>query len=249
MPIETICPGCQRKLRVGDEFAGKQARCPVCNEIYSVSGSAGGGAAASDAHSPSAGTWRLKTPEGQIYGPVSKQELDKWVSDGRVTANCFVAPDESNWGRADHVYPVLQDVPVATRSSVGAVANGDGITGAGTLPTATTPQAGAALPGGSSRQHAGATAGPTRYRYAAPHRGGLILALAVISWVVGCPIFGLFAWTMGSADLREMRLGRMDPSGMGLTQAGQIIGMIHSILVIVALVIAVFFLLLAVGIG
>jgi hypothetical protein len=64
---------------------------------------------------------------------------------------------------------------------------------------------------------------------------------------VGCPIFGLFAWTMGSADLREMRLGRMDPSGMGLTQAGQIIGMIHSILVIVGVVIFVFVMLLAVG--
>ena len=36
MPIEAKCPGCDRLLRVSDEHAGKQARCPVCNTIYSV---------------------------------------------------------------------------------------------------------------------------------------------------------------------------------------------------------------------
>jgi hypothetical protein len=36
MPIETICAGCARKLRVADEHAGKKARCPNCGTIYSV---------------------------------------------------------------------------------------------------------------------------------------------------------------------------------------------------------------------
>ncbi len=229
MPIETICPGCNRKLRVGDEFAGKQARCPVCNEIYTVSGVASNPAE----QPPEDKTWRLKTPEGQIYGPVSKQELDQWVTDGRVTADCYVAPDESTWNRAEAVYPVLKPTPVAVRTS----------------PLAGSAAAGFGGAAGNPRGQAAAGGGQTRYRYTAAHRGGLILALGVVSWVVGCPVFGLFAWTMGSADLREMRLGRMDPSGMGLTQAGQIIGMIHAILCLVALVIGVFIMLLAVGVS
>lgn len=227
MPIETICPGCSRKLRVGDEFAGKQARCPVCNEIYSVRGEAGPAARVQDEK-----TWRLRTPEGQIYGPVSKDELDKWVSDGRVTADCCIAPDESNWDRADQVYAVLKAVPAFANPHLGSNATGS--------------PAAAFQPAGNGYTQANVSAGATRYRYTATHRGGLVLALGVISWVVGCPVFGLFAWIMGSGDLREMRLGRMDPSGRGLTQAGQIVGMVHAILVIVVVVIVAFGMLLAV---
>ena len=38
------------------------------------------------------------------------------------------------------------------------------------------------------------------------------------------------AWVMGSHDLAEMRAGRMDRSGEGLTQAGQVLGMILAVL-------------------
>jgi hypothetical protein len=71
-----------------------------------------------------------------------------------------------------------------------------------------------------------------------PHRGGLILVLALVGIIMGCPIFSLMAWVMGSSDLREIRAGRMDRSGEGLTQAGQLLGMIPSLL----------FILLAVGV-
>src|SRR5262249_24110269 len=69
--------------------------------------------------------------------------------------------------------------------------------------------------------------GPT---FVAPHRGGLILALGLLGFVVNCPTFSLMAWTMGSRDLAEMRCGRMDRRGEGLTQAGQILGLILSAL-------------------
>ncbi len=61
------------------------------------------------------------------------------------------------------------------------------------------------------------------------HRGGTVLALGIIGLVV-CFIFGIFAWVMGSNDLREMRAGRMDTTGRGLTQAGQICGIIGVLL-------------------
>lgn len=71
-----------------------------------------------------------------------------------------------------------------------------------------------------------------------PHRGGMILTFGIISLVIGCIglIFGIMAWVMGNNDLREMRAGRMDPEGEGMTQAGRICGMISVILHIVAVV-------------
>lgn len=62
-----------------------------------------------------------------------------------------------------------------------------------------------------------------------PHRGGVILALGILGLVV-CFICGIFAWIMGRNDLWEMDMGRMDPSGRGLTQAGRICGIVSVIL-------------------
>ncbi len=36
MPIDFRCPNCQKLLRVGDNAAGKQAKCPGCGTILSV---------------------------------------------------------------------------------------------------------------------------------------------------------------------------------------------------------------------
>lgn len=71
----------------------------------------------------------------------------------------------------------------------------------------------------------------------APHRGVLILILGILGWVSGCVIFGIVAWVMGNTDLAEMRAGRMDKSGEGMTQIGKIIGMISVILSVIGLLI------------
>lgn len=52
-----------------------------------------------------------------------------------------------------------------------------------------------------------------------------------------CLIFGILAWVMGQADLKEMAEGRMDPSGEGLTKAGKILGMVGCALAALGLVI------------
>ncbi len=36
MAIESNCEGCGQRLRVGEEFVGRQARCPACGRIYVV---------------------------------------------------------------------------------------------------------------------------------------------------------------------------------------------------------------------
>jgi len=174
----------------------------MCNEIYVV-----------PAHeAPPAeedrGEWRMRTPEGQTFGPVSRSELTQWISEGRVSSECLLSSDsQPNWVNADAIFPEL----AASSQKVS--------------PVRPTPAA----------------------RYIAPHRGPLILALAIMSWPLFCPIFGICAWVMGNADLREMQAGRMDASGTGLTQAGQIIGMINSMIAIVVIVVLVFLLLLGFG--
>jgi predicted Zn finger-like uncharacterized protein len=77
-----------------------------------------------------------------------------------------------------------------------------------------------------------------------PHRGGMILAFGLVGLVgmglfpVGL-IFAIIAWIMGNSDMAEIRTGRMDPEGEGMTQAGRIMGMISTIIHIVSLVLAV----------
>lgn len=66
------------------------------------------------------------------------------------------------------------------------------------------------------------------------HRGGLILALGIISIVV-CGFIGPVAWVMGTRDLEEMRQGRMDPLGKGLTEAGRICGMVGTALLVLGI--------------
>ncbi len=62
-----------------------------------------------------------------------------------------------------------------------------------------------------------------------PHRGVLILVLGILG-LVCCVFFGILAWALATSDLREMREGRMDPAGYGLTRAGQICGIISVVL-------------------
>jgi hypothetical protein len=65
-----------------------------------------------------------------------------------------------------------------------------------------------------------------------PHRGAMILILGILG-IVMCQLFSPVAWIMGSQDLAAMRAGRMDPEGEGTTRAGQILGIIGTILLVV----------------
>jgi hypothetical protein len=216
MYIETACPGCGRKLRVAADQAGKAARCPICSTIYNVPDSAASASVATSASERSP-LWQLKTPEGQIYGPVSREILDQWVAQGRISADCsLMCESDGIWQDATVVYPVLQPVTQPVRPTI---FDDNPVSG---------------LPQGPRGGEVG------RVRVLNGHRGGLILALGIISWAVGCPIFGIMAWIMGSSDMRDMQRGMMDPSGRGITQAGQIIGMVHVLLALLVLVAGAF---------
>lgn len=234
MPIETPCPGCGSKLRVADEHAGRQARCPKCQTVYQVPAAA---AAPSQAESsrPAAGGWFLMTG-GQDYGPVSKAEIDRWVAEGRVSSTSKIRQDDRPWQDAAHVYPQL------ATGAMGGGAMGARAIGGGAFPAEQSPFQQNPFADRDARVNpyasASSIAGGVRGRR--PHRGGLVLAFGILGFVI-CAFFGIASWIMGRNDLQEMRAGRMDPSGMGMTQAGMILGIIQCCLMgIWALVMVVF---------
>ncbi len=62
-----------------------------------------------------------------------------------------------------------------------------------------------------------------------PGRGTLVLIFGILGIAV-CFAFGIAAWVMGKADIREMDAGIMNNSERGITQAGYIIGMVAVII-------------------
>lgn len=79
MPIEFYCEGCSNHLRVPDEHAGKQARCPSCDHVNAVplasvpvvSRQAG----MTDADRPVAEQPQAHNPYSATASPVSKMPL------------------------------------------------------------------------------------------------------------------------------------------------------------------------------
>ena len=95
MAIEFPCPACGQTLRVAEEYAGKTAKCPECQASMTV---------------PAAGgkQWFVQTARGERKGPVAKAELDRWVSEGKLTSEDQVLQEGSEqWQWAAEVYPNL----------------------------------------------------------------------------------------------------------------------------------------------
>lgn len=63
-------------------------------------------------------------------------------------------------------------------------------------------------------------------------RATMILVFGILSIVV-CQLFGPFAWSMGSEDLRKMDQGLMNPRERGSVVAGRICGIIGTALMII----------------
>lgn len=65
-----------------------------------------------------ASAWTIKVPEGREFGPVSREELDTWVEQGRVDHHCMIKSDlDADWNAAPTVYSELSidGSPFATK--------------------------------------------------------------------------------------------------------------------------------------
>lgn len=82
----------------------------------------------------------------------------------------------------------------------------------------------------------------------APHRGTLLLVLGIAGLLV-CQLICPVVWILASNDLGEIKRGRMDPEGRGLTQAGLVLGIVGTVLFLAPAVIFLFFGLVVGGAG
>ena len=209
MPIETNCQTCGQRLRVGDEHAGKLARCPACQTVYTVPGLDPPAAATQIAESASPASpqtdvarWHLKTPDGLTFGPVTRAELDAWQREGRITAQSQLREEPSgHWIWSGQVYPQLQSFAETAPPK------------SETFTTLVDPYG---PPGYTSDPYS-----PMGQALEA-HHGGAILALAILGWCA-CDILTVVAVAMAIIDLVKMNRGAMDPGGRGLTIAALVI--------------------------
>jgi hypothetical protein len=214
--IDTLCDGCGKRLRVSAEHAGKKARCPHCQLVYTVPPQnrvSSAGYELSIPAPPTGAAWQVKSPEGLVYGPVSKDELDGWRDSGRISHRSQLLPTGGQqWLWATDVYPEL--TPAAPMTAVAMTAD-------------------SAPPGPLT---------PTLHSYYArgiqPHRGPLVLALAIVGIFTLCAAPSLIGLILGFYDLRLMKREKMDPAGRGMTIAGIVLALGFLLLSVCVLVLA-----------
>jgi phage FluMu protein Com len=227
MAIETKCDGCGKLLSVGDEHAGRRARCPACGQIYTIPSpnsappdlptpptpqsssnqlfaetTAGAipNPPSSQQSAENADQFWMRSTEGSDYGPVDRVTLNRWFNEGRVGPGYMIRQSETgDWQVAESFKP--RAIQAGMPSSGNPYA------------TATT---GSVVPAYGQM-------------YPKPDQSGLVLAFGILSWFI-CPIFGIVAWVMGSSGLRDIKLGLVDPANKGLMQAGYYLGMVNVIL-------------------
>lgn len=244
LAIETICSGCSKRLSVPEEHAGKQARCPVCSQLYTVpyprevSGSAVGRAdenamreAAQNAQGfgppTRAEVFWMQANDGTVYGPAERSTLSRWFDEGRVGPGYKIREGE---------YGAWRDCEAYRPSSRAASFPSSASSPAGTSGSAWSANAAESV-NPYAPQHPGGGMQQVQPVYAKADQGVLILAMGILGFIV-CPICSLVAWVMGANALRDIRNGQMDPSGKGIAQAGYYLGIINCLFTLIWMVTA-----------
>lgn len=229
MTVELVCPSCGRQLRIAAEHAGKQIRCPACQQVSTspvplgLSSQPASSIAAQD--SANLTLWHVRTPEGAVYGPIHWQAVLDWAEEGRIADDCELSQaSDGPWQPAANLISGLGSSVLS-------------VPGAAAAPAATPAPSPPFSPPWSSPGTAG---GPV-----APHRGPVVLIMGILGFFIGCPVFSVVAWMLGSRDLREMRAGRMDRSGETMTLVGMILGIVLTLFWVVVAFIVLTVLLLA----
>lgn len=228
MAIETSCSGCGKRLAVGDEFGGRRARCPSCGQIYTVplppsnafdeQLSTPGVAEVKPVSgfdettapvSEDAGRFWIRTESGQEFGPVDRDNLNRWFVEGRVGENY-----EVRQGNAGPWQPSALFAP-----------RGDGQPSYGPTSAVAGSPISSSFP---ANPYQSSGVGSTQ-TYSQSDKSGVVLAMGILSFFI-CPIFGVVAWVMGANALKAIEAGEADPANKGMVQAGYYLGMISVLL-------------------
>lgn len=111
------CPQCAKKLKMSARgqhasTSRKKVRCPGCQTVFEVALPQENSPPPVQAASPAADEWMVASHDGQQYGPVGKAELDGWVQEGLVSAECRIRrAADSQWQAAAAIYPQLTGPP------------------------------------------------------------------------------------------------------------------------------------------
>ncbi len=105
MAVRVQCPSCGARIKAPEAALGKKSKCPGCKQMVLLQALDSGGSRASTNDSVQ---WMAYTAAGQQLGPVSKQQLDQWVSQGTVDAQSHVfCTGWTDWRPAAEIYPAL----------------------------------------------------------------------------------------------------------------------------------------------
>lgn len=255
MAITTNCSGCGKTLAVADEFAGRQARCPACGQIYTVPSPASSNPTAPQPTAPPAAPASFDAPLD--LGLPAQSGIPTSTTPSFSTPSPTPAPTGFNsnsdsgtsgvqyWMKAGNgaEYGPADAATLGrwfTEGRVGpdyqirigqfghwqpAAAFQSMVTGQMTMP-----ETGANPYATQSTNFAPGIA--TNRTYPKADQSGLVLAMGILSWVGGCAIFGVIAWVVGAQALADINAGRADPASRGVVQVGYYLGMVNVILCI-----------------
>ena len=237
LSIEIQCRGCQALLRVADEHAGKQARCPKCGTIQTVPGGEPQrmapvepppeltiGSDASDeprATGPADAADRSASPSGDPV-PVNQPG----AGSARATASTeqwyLMTPDGIEYGPVSRseLDAWVGESRVSTQCRL---RRADGQWMAASFYYADLPVGTNVAMAQTSSRVVPTVVYPER------HRGVMILTLGILGLCCSCPFLSIAAWVAGAKDLGKMRAQVMDPAGRDSTKVGYVLGMCASV--------------------
>lgn len=238
-------------LRVPDDTAGKQARCPKCGTIQTIPGGTAQPMSPVQAPAPLViQDQPAASPEAAVEGDKSPSPDGRWmvVPPAGPSASPAVpvpprsapAPAPASASPSAELWYVLtpdgREYGPVSRSELDAwvgesristqcrLRRSDGEWMSASFYYANLPTANNALIGTGGRQVVPTVVYPER------HRGSTVLLLGIFGLLCTCPLFSIAAWVMGAKDLGKMRAQVMDPAGFDLTRVGYVLGMLASIL-------------------
>ncbi len=246
MPIETQCSGCGSRLRVGDEHAGKKARCPGCGELTSLpaaheSSPAASVSSAADSPSPS----NVSSHTGSQAGTANTtpSSAGPVATSGNETRSAGGPPQWLFRSENGHIYGPIGKAELQQWANEGRVSRschlqlvgGDGRweSAAGWIGTSTL-HIDDTTPYEPSVHYAYGRSNHVNQTQTVPmqsmrrSRGTLVMVFAILG--IGCPVFSMMAAIIGYLDLQAMREFRMESSGRNLTSFAMGLGILFAFL-------------------
>jgi predicted Zn finger-like uncharacterized protein len=241
MPIIVACPNCNGQLRVADDLIGRKVRCPACTTTFDTTEPAPAPRQPEPESVPA-------RPLPNLELPIETEKVDPWKSlNLDLTDDAAKAPAPRPKDTEEIAPPASEEdaKPDPPRRRPRLNDDHDDLRPCPGCRRLVHREArrciscGERLPDDEDHEDDLRYERRRRKRDWEPHRAGFVLAMGVISvatlftcWPLAplAIIPGIMAWVMGSADLRKMRQGTMDPEGHGSTQAGWICGIVGTAL-------------------